>query len=207
MSPFFANYGFQPETQWAHPKEGTEWANPASEILLSRWKAIWENLRANIKTAQGKNARYYDRKVMTPPDFKVGDLVMIDARNMKTKRPSKRLDHKKICPVKLLKKIGTRAFSVELPTTIEVHNVFHVSLLEPYRKSKVAGHHQPPPPTEEVEEEQNWEVESVANSRYNKKRKRVEYLVFLEGDFAGAGKLGTVGKLRWDGGGSYSVVS
>jgi hypothetical protein len=51
MSPFFANYGFQPETQWARPKEGTEWTNPASEILLSRWKAIWENLQANIKIA------------------------------------------------------------------------------------------------------------------------------------------------------------
>jgi hypothetical protein len=171
MSPFFANYGFQPETQWARPKEGTEWTNPASEILLSRWKAIWENLRANIKTAQEKNARYYNRKVMTPPNFKGGDLVMIDARNMKTKRPSKKLDHKKIGPVKILKKIGTRAFRVELPTTIEVHNVFHVSLLEPYRKSRVPGRHQPPPPPEEVEGEENWEVESVANSRYNKKRK------------------------------------
>jgi hypothetical protein len=107
MSTFFANYGFQPETQWARPKEGTEWTNPASEVLLSRWKAIWENLRANIKTARERNVRYYDRKVMTPPDFKVGDLVMMDARNMKTKRPSKKLDHKKICPVKILKKIGT----------------------------------------------------------------------------------------------------
>jgi hypothetical protein len=70
---------------------------------------------------------------------------------------------------------------MELPTTIEVHNVFHVSLLEPYRKSKVPGRHQPSPPPEEVEGEENWEVESVANSCYNKKRKRVEYLVFWKG--------------------------
>jgi hypothetical protein len=115
---------------------------------------------------------------MTPPDIKVGDLVMIDARNMKIKRPSKKLDHKKIGAVKILKKIGTRAFRVELPTTIEDHNVFHVSLLKSYRKSKVPGRHQPPPPPEEVEGEGYWEVESVANGRYNKQRKRVEYLVF-----------------------------
>jgi hypothetical protein len=107
MSRFFANYGFQPETQWARPKEGTEWTNPARKILLSRWKAIWEDLRATIKTAQEKNARYYDRKVMTPPDFKVGHLVIIGARNMKTKSPSKILDYKKIGLVKILKKIGT----------------------------------------------------------------------------------------------------
>jgi hypothetical protein len=163
------------------PQEGSHWTNPASEFLLSRWKGIWEELRANIKKAQEKNARYYDRKVMAPPDFQVGDLVMIDARNMKTKRPSKKLDHKKIGPVKIVKRIGTRAFRVDLPPTIQVHNVFHVSMLEPYRKSKVPGRHQSPPPPEEVEGEKNWEVELVANSRYNRKQKQVEYLVFWKG--------------------------
>jgi hypothetical protein len=54
---------------------------------------------------------------------------------------------------------------VELPTTIEVHDVFHVSLLEPYCKSTVPGRHQPPSPPEEVEGEENWEVELVADSR------------------------------------------
>jgi hypothetical protein len=65
-------------------------------------KAIWEKLRANITTAQEKNVSYYDRNVMTPPDIKVGDLVMIDASNMKTKRPFKKRDHWKIGPVKIV---------------------------------------------------------------------------------------------------------
>jgi hypothetical protein len=142
---------------------------------------VGEDRRANIQVALEKNARYYDRKVTTPPDFMVGDLVTIDVRNMKTKRPSKKLNHTKIGPVKILKKIGTRAFRMVLPTAIEVHNVFHVSLLEPYHKLGIPGCHQPPPPPEEVEGEENWEVEFVANSRYNKKKKRVEYLVFWKG--------------------------
>jgi len=181
ISPFYANYGYQPETQWVGVKEEEEWTNPASELLLSRWKGIWEDLRANIKKAQEKYAKYYDRKVMDPPGFRVGDLVMIDARNMKTKRPSKKLDHKKIGPVKILKKIGTRAFRVELPPSIQVHNVFHVSMLEPYRTSRYSNRHRPPPPPEEVEGQENWEVELVADSRRNKGKKRVEYLVFWKG--------------------------
>jgi hypothetical protein len=181
MSPFFANYGYQPETQWARPKDDLEWTNPASEILMSRWVAIWEDLRANIKKAQERNAKYYDRKVMEPPKFKKGDLVMIDSRNMKTKRPAKKLDHKKIGPVKIVKNIGTHAFRVELPPTMQIHDVFHVSLLEPYKKSKLPGRHQSPPPPEEIEGEENWEVEVIANSRYNKKRKRIEYFVFWKG--------------------------
>jgi len=49
ISPFYDNYGYQPETQWVGVKEEEEWTNPASELLLSRGKGIWEDLRANIK--------------------------------------------------------------------------------------------------------------------------------------------------------------
>ena len=51
MSPFEANYGFQPETQWMRPKSGIEWANPAAEILLSRWQGIWKRLHENLAGA------------------------------------------------------------------------------------------------------------------------------------------------------------
>jgi hypothetical protein len=105
-SPFYANYGYQPETQWVRPKQGEEWTNSASELLLSCWKGMRGDLQADIKKAQEKYARYYDRKVIERPNFKVGDLVMIDGRNLKTQRPSKALDHKKIGPVKIPKKIG-----------------------------------------------------------------------------------------------------
>jgi transposase InsO family protein len=43
MSPFFANYGYQPETQWIRPAASeANFINPASELLLARWKGIWE---------------------------------------------------------------------------------------------------------------------------------------------------------------------
>jgi hypothetical protein len=40
MSPFFANYGYQPETQWIRPAASeANFTNPASELLLARWKS------------------------------------------------------------------------------------------------------------------------------------------------------------------------
>jgi hypothetical protein len=49
MSPFFANYGYQPETQWIRPAASeANFTNPASELLLARWKGIWEVLQENI---------------------------------------------------------------------------------------------------------------------------------------------------------------
>jgi hypothetical protein len=40
MSPFFANYGYQPETQWIRPAASeANFTNPASELLLAHLKS------------------------------------------------------------------------------------------------------------------------------------------------------------------------
>jgi hypothetical protein len=180
MSPFFANYGYQPETQWIRPAASeANFTNPASEMLLARWKGIWEVLQENIHEAQQRMAKWYNAKAQEQPKFKVGDKVMIDARNFRTKRPSKKLDHKKIGPVKIVKLIGKRAVRVELPTSMKQHNVFNVTMLEHYRESRIPGRRQEPPPPEEIEGEKFWVVEGIAKSRTY--RKRVEYLVFWKG--------------------------
>jgi hypothetical protein len=183
VSPFFANYGFNPETQWAEQSDPSEmeWSNPASEKLLKRFQKIWSYLQDNIVDAQQRMAKYYNQKAQKQPRIRIGDLVMVNMKNMKTKRPSKKLDHKKLGPVKVVEKIGKRAFRVELPPQAKNHPVFHVSELEPYRHSQMDGRHQPPPPVEEIEGESNYIVESIGKSRLNKSRKRVEYLVFWEG--------------------------
>jgi hypothetical protein len=40
MSPFFGIYGYQPETQWIRPVTEANFTNPASKMLLARWKDI-----------------------------------------------------------------------------------------------------------------------------------------------------------------------
>jgi hypothetical protein len=182
VSPFFANYGFNPETQWVKAaEEVSEESNPASEKLLKRWQGIWGYLQNNILNAQESAARYYNRNAKEQPTLKRGDLVMVNMRNMKTKRPSKKLDHKKLGPVEVLEAVGKRAFRVQLPPEARNHPVFNISELELYRKSTIEGRHQPPPPVVEIEGEANYVVETIGRSRENKRRKRVEYLVFWEG--------------------------
>ena len=174
VSPFYANYGFEPETQWVQPSAtDAKQKNPASEKLLKRWQSIWSYLRENISLAQERMAKYYDRRAQPPPRLKAGDLVMVNMKNMKTKRPSKKLDHKRLGPVEVIEAVGKRAFRVKLPPEARNHPVFHVSELEPYRQSTIEGRHQPPPPVEEIEGEENFVVESIGKSRLNKRCKRV----------------------------------
>ena len=155
--PFFANYGFNPETQWVKPMATDpskgDWTNPAAEKLLQRWQNIWSFLQDNILQAQERMARYYNQRAQRQPPLKPGDLVMVNMNNMRTNRPSKKLDHKRLGPVKILEAVGKRAFRVQLPPEDRNHPVFHVSELEPYCQSTIEGHHQPPPPVEEIEGE------------------------------------------------------
>ena len=84
-------------------------------------------------------------------------------------------------PVEVLEAVGKRAFIVKLPSEAKNHTVFYMSELDLYRQSTIEGRHQPPPPVEEIEGETNYVVESIGKSRENRRRKRVEYLVFWEG--------------------------
>ena len=126
-------------------------------------------------------ADYYDKRAQRQPVIKHGDKVMVNMKNMKTKRPSKKLDHKRLGPVEVLEAVGKRAFKVKLPLEAKNHPVFHVSELDLYRQSTIEDRNQLPPPVEEIDGETNYVVESIGKSRDNKRWKHVEYLVFWEG--------------------------
>jgi len=95
FSPFCANYGFEPRTNWPNPKPSSEWDNPASSVTVSQWEAIWSTMHENLGKTRLRMARWYDKHHLKAPEFKPGDEVMLDRRNVQTKRPMNKLDHKK----------------------------------------------------------------------------------------------------------------
>src|SRR5258706_12974740 len=102
--------------------------------------------------------KWYNNKKQEGPKFREGDMVMMDSRHIQTKRPSKKLDHKKMGLFQIEKAIGNRAFRLELPPQMKVHPVYHIGLLEHYRDSKDPQSKQIVPEVEEIDGEMNWEV-------------------------------------------------
>ena len=72
-------------------------------------------------------------------EFEEGDLVWLKIDNIRTRRKTKKLDHRKIGPYIITAKIGTRAYKLELPETLAIHDVFHVGLLELAREATIEG--------------------------------------------------------------------
>ena len=112
-----------PKQSW-EPLNKTPYVNPASTILENVWKCTWERLRENILKAQIRTGKWFNSKRGKQPDFKIGDLVMVDKKNMPTRRPSKKLDHKKAGPFQRIKVVGKQAYRLQLPEGSRAHPTY-----------------------------------------------------------------------------------
>ena len=57
-------------------------------------------------------------------------MVYLLRKNIKTRRPSDKLDHTKLGPFKIQEKLGPVIFKLELLAHMRIHPVFHIALLE-----------------------------------------------------------------------------
>jgi len=122
--------------------------------------------------------RYTDPARKEPPAYQVGDLVMLNGCNIKTRRPTKKLDHKNHGPLQIEKIVSPLAVRLTLPQKWKIHNVFYVSLLRPYRTSEHQALADPSRVLREadgIEQSEEYDVEEVMSSV--KRGRRILYLV------------------------------
>ena len=97
-------------------------------------------------------------------------------RNIKTNRPSKKLDYTKTGPFNIEKQLGPVTFKLELPDNIKIHPVFHAALLEPAYTTEPS---RPNPETHPDTEEPEYEVEEIRARR--QRRRKQQYLIKWKG--------------------------
>jgi len=139
--------------------------NPGAGLYAHWMQVTHQHARKALEQTREEMSKYYDRKARQLPDIKVGDLVMLNAKNIRTKRPTKKLSPRRHAAFKVLEvKKGERAFKLEISPRWKIHPIFHVSLLEPYRASARGGREQPPQVLEDIEGDLEWEVERIVKS-------------------------------------------
>jgi len=131
--------------------------------------------KKTLKHTRERMSRHYDTRSKEAPKMKVGDLVMLSSKNLRTRRPSKKLDHKMQGPFEIEKVVSPNAVILKLPRRWRLHNVFDVSLLEPYRVSSKASRAPPDPQrvrneADEMDvdaEQGQWEIDKIMGSSNN----------------------------------------
>lgn len=154
-TPFHIIYGHKP--QWHPGIASSNLGNSPEANELAEWiRKIRDKCSAMLE--------HEHRSPLAETRFSVGDYVWLAATNIKTRRPSKKLDDKKLGPFEIKEVISSHAYHLKLPPTMKIHNVFHTNLLYPYKEDTNFRHNQPRlPPVVTEEGEEEYKVERIVS--------------------------------------------
>jgi hypothetical protein len=139
--------------------------NPAAEDLAIRLFEIHTKMKNKLLEAQDRKKDNTDKSRKEHHVINIGDKVWLLHCNLKNNCPCDKLDFCCLGSFSVVKLINDVAFRLELPPSMKIHPVFHVSLLEPYKESSISGRFQVPPPPVEIEEQEEFEVSEILDSR------------------------------------------
>jgi len=88
ISPFHANYGFEPRTTW--PTE-IQFKNPASELYGHYMTNIHTKVKERLSEAMESMKKNYNNKRKSIEPFVKGELVMLNGRNIRAKHRCKKV--------------------------------------------------------------------------------------------------------------------
>jgi hypothetical protein len=130
VSPFFLTYSYYMEPlQLGEQLEVVQ--DPVSPVqiadsIVRKLQQATEWAQSAIAVAQQAQEESANRSCTEGPVFRIGNRVWLNLRNVRTNRPSKKLDwkHAKFTVVKV---VGSHSYQLDTPPGI--HNVFHSDLL------------------------------------------------------------------------------
>jgi hypothetical protein len=98
-SPFFANYRFELEDYIGQIEVTAE--NPAAALTAREFSEIQENLRLDLTFCRTQMTKYANRKRLEGLTLKGGDKVYLLRRNIRSNKPTKKLDAVKLGPFRI----------------------------------------------------------------------------------------------------------
>jgi hypothetical protein len=122
--PFFLDSG-------QHPRMGFEPQQPSRlesvNEFTDRMKLALEEAKSALAKAKDDMARYYNQRRLPTPVYKPGDLVYLDASDIKTTRPSWKLSHRRLGPFPIERQVSRNAYRLQLPFPMRrLYPVFNI---------------------------------------------------------------------------------
>ncbi|THH18637.1 hypothetical protein EUX98_g8923 [Antrodiella citrinella] len=171
-SPFFLMMGYNPR---AIPAVTQTAEHPSVEERLKELQLAREEAKAAHELAR---QRMSERITSSFKPFTLRQKVWLEGTNIRSPT-NKKLTPKREGPFAITEVLGPLTYRLKLPPQWRIHDVFHASLLTPYKETEAHGPTFANPPPEEVDGDSEYEVESIKGHRL--RRGKYQYLVKWKG--------------------------
>ena len=189
MTPFELMYGFKPSSPLdrvvqAFADDGVDTVKQvhATSKLLDRMATDLHAARDSIQQAQVR-AAVQANKHRRDGQFSVGDLVMLSSTHVNLKGTSRKLKPRWVGPFMVTKLVSDVSVKLDLPATIRLHPVVHVSQIKPYVVDpRWQERNKPPPPLIDDNGQVSYIVERILHHRkiYRGKNKQPSYKYLVQ---------------------------
>jgi hypothetical protein len=129
-SPFRCLYGRDPVM--TPSKVATE--VPEANSMADTLQKIWDETSAALILAKERMAGREPGEVAEV--FEIGEKVWLDSRNLRLKTNSPKLTDRRLGPFKVVEKLSDRAYRLQLPENLKIHDVFYVGLLSKVKEDE-----------------------------------------------------------------------
>ena len=118
MTTCFAKTIFHVQTEWMKER-GAQNRRPT--MYADLMQDIHRQGRHNLENTRESMKKYYPQKATQQQNIIVGDLVILNTKNIGTKRPSKHLSLKLYGPFKVLEQKECMAYKLEISPRWKIH--------------------------------------------------------------------------------------
>src|SRR5882672_7902731 len=123
VTPLFTNRGFHPKLEVSLESVVSDAAHSVASDLKELHQYLCDQIARALKQYEVHSASCR----LPIPSFQVGETVWLDAHNIKTMGPSKKLDHRFLGPFLIVERVSSHAFRLGLSLALSrIHPVFHI---------------------------------------------------------------------------------
>ena len=141
---------------------------PADDNFLEHWDNMISIAKDSLREAQERQTEYANQH-RCHLIFKIGDKVLLSVQHINNpidrQRPTRKLTLRYLELYTISAVISPTAYKLNLPTTLRIHPVFHISLLKLYNESEDFLRATPPPPVLTNNNEMEYELETILDKR------------------------------------------
>ena len=138
-SSFYLMYDYHSEIHYVIENDFKEKKILIAKDRIKHLHEIRETLIERFEFAVATQTKYYNQNHESKK-FNVNDLVMLNIKNFKQRRFSKKMSHKFVEFFRVKNKIDAQTYRFTLFNIYRIHNTFHVSLLKDYHHKKDDKH-------------------------------------------------------------------